>query len=155
GEWLAQTNLPDPADHFDPPKPDTSNPNKNKPDSTGLIKPEQQPDPATILQKDKQQGKPDPGKPDPGGIFKPEKPDLGGKKPPSDEPSLTTEIYGKTIDEWIALIPSKDPSRSQAAILNLLHFGPKLAQRAAPALTKLMSKPWELDLSVRVNAIVV
>jgi HEAT repeat protein len=92
-----------------------------------------------------------PQKPDPGEIFKPEKPDTTIKKP--EGPSLNTPLGGKTIDQWIALIPNKDPSKSQLAIQAVMMFGPELGQRAVPTMNKLLKNYLELDVSVRVNLV--
>lgn len=96
----------------------------------------------------------------PSDIFKdPKKPDPMKKKN-GEESSLTTPVGGKTIDQWIAEIPSPDPSKSENAIRTLLIFNQQLVQQrgAVGALVKVLSKhssSTPIDLSVRVNAVIV
>jgi hypothetical protein len=78
-----------------------------------------------------------------------------GKKPdPKAEPVPLNEIGGKKLEEWIADIPSKDPSKGQNALQTLLMFGPDRAAKAVPAilqeLKKAAGKP-PLDTGIRVN----
>src|SRR5262245_21650048 len=45
-----------------------------------------------------------------------------------------TEVGGKKLDQWIAEFPSKDRSKSSAAIKTVLMFGPDQAVKAVPAI---------------------
>ncbi len=84
-----------------------------------------------------------------------------GKKSSTGEkdakkPAPITEIGGKTLDQWIAEISSRDRSRSSAAIKTILLFGPEQAQKAIPVILSELKKhrppAANLDASVRVNA---
>ncbi len=138
-DWAAKAKHTEPTEDADPPKPNPVGSQTPKADPPGVVIP----DP------------PDSGPKK--GPLKPEQPPKIDPKPgkTGEEPSLNTPMGGKTIDEWIAAIPSKDPSKSQSAILSVLQFGPKLGKRAIPAIQEILKKPFEYDLSVRVNAVIV
>lgn len=65
-------------------------------------------------------------------------------------------IGGKTIDEWIQEIPSKDRSRGENAIRTVVLFGPKQSQKAAPRIILELKKHdryrHPVDASIRINA---
>jgi HEAT repeat protein len=64
------------------------------------------------------------------------------------------ELGGKTLEEWIKDIGSKDRSRGEHAILMVQAFGADRALQAVTALlAELKRKDVEVDVSVRVNAI--
>lgn len=71
-------------------------------------------------------------------------------------PPKITEIGGKTLDQWIAAISSKDRSLSAVAIETVLVFGPEQAKKAVPALLGELRKHKPgvvtVDMSVRINA---
>jgi HEAT repeat protein len=101
-------------------------------------------------------------KPDPTDIFKDKSPEkskqpdpMTGKKPKPGAKSASAPVLGKTIDQWIALISSKDPSKSEIAIQTILQFSPEVGQKAVPVLIKMLDKAFLLDKSVRVNAVIV
>jgi hypothetical protein len=79
------------------------------------------------------------------------------EKPPEKKTTLITEIGGKSIDQWIKEIPSKDRSKGENAIRTVLLFHPDVAYPAVPILmTELKKHPNVviLDTSIRVNAII-
>jgi HEAT repeat protein len=67
-----------------------------------------------------------------------------------EEITEDTKINGKTLDQWIALIPSKDRSQTEIAIQTIVMYGPKVAKKAVPKLLEELKKP-SIDISVRVN----
>jgi hypothetical protein len=75
----------------------------------------------------------------------------GGKK--SEPPSMTTLVGGKSLDEWVKEIPSRDPSKAENAIRTVMLYGPELAGQAVPTIIKVMKRheSVEVDTSVRVN----
>jgi HEAT repeat protein len=65
------------------------------------------------------------------------------------------EIGGKTLEEWIKEISSKDRSRGENAIRTVIGFGPDRAYAAVPALlAELKTRSVEVDVSIRVNAVI-
>lgn len=73
-----------------------------------------------------------------------------------DNGSQLSLVYGKTIDEWIALIPSKDRSMSARAIAAVQLFSPELSERALPALIRELKKhssSAHLDTTIRTAAV--
>jgi HEAT repeat protein len=78
------------------------------------------------------------------------KKDAAAKKEP--EITANTEIGGKTLPQWIKLIPSKDRSLTKTAIESIVFYGPELAQQAVPAMTAELKKHTAntpIDISVR------
>jgi HEAT repeat protein len=76
------------------------------------------------------------------------------KDDPKKKDSIS-EIGGKTLEQWIAEISSKDPSKQENAIRTVMLFGPVRALKAVPALLKELkshSITYPLDVSVRTNA---
>jgi HEAT repeat protein len=83
-----------------------------------------------------------------------------GKKPDPDkkkkELPVITEIGGKTLDQWIAEITTRDPSKRADAVKTVVMFGPDQAKKAVPIMLDELRKhnPGKqviLDTSVRVN----
>jgi len=78
--------------------------------------------------------------------------DSGPTKEP-DKITADTEINGKTLAQWIKLIPGKDRSMTKAAIEAILLYGPELAQKAVPVMIAELKKhnppTARLDLDVR------
>lgn len=75
------------------------------------------------------------------------------KKPP-EEPTLT-EFAGKSVEEWIKAIASKDRSKGEVAIQTVQRFGPR-SYEAIPVLLAELEKHTvsaPIDISIRVNAI--
>jgi HEAT repeat protein len=71
--------------------------------------------------------------------------------------SMMQKVGGRTIDQWIAEIPSKDRSRGELAIRAIQMFDPQSAQRAVPAIIKELRKHTGnniLDTSIRVNGVI-
>jgi hypothetical protein len=65
-----------------------------------------------------------------------------------------TQIRGKTVEEWIKQIPSKDPSKGEEAIRTILMFGPDRAMGAVPIVISELKNPGRnLDLKFRVMAV--
>lgn len=63
-------------------------------------------------------------------------------------------IDGKTIEEWIKLIHSKDRSKGEMAIRTILQYPPERAYQAIPDLLAELKKHTassQLDISIRVN----
>ncbi len=56
------------------------------------------------------------------------------KKDEKKEEKSILDIGGKTVDQWIKEIGSKDPSKREAAVRAIVAFGPEHAAKAAPAL---------------------
>src|SRR5262245_34172395 len=54
--------------------------------------------------------------------------------------TAATEINGKNLDQWIALIPSTDRSQTEVAIKTIVLYGPELAKKAVPALLAELKK---------------
>jgi HEAT repeat protein len=85
------------------------------------------------------------------------------KKKPKDDakappPPEVTEIAGKSFKKWHEDIKSKDPSKREVAMKTILNFGPERAYEVVPeiiAQLKKHNKPSPVDLSVRVNGILV
>jgi HEAT repeat protein len=79
---------------------------------------------------------------------------------PGDDPKKAPEVNevgGRKLNEWIADISSKDPSKREHAMRMVLGFGPAKAQKAVPAILaelKKHNKPAPIDLSVRINGAV-
>lgn len=63
----------------------------------------------------------------------------------------TTQIGGKTIEQWIKEIGAADPSKRENAIRTVLLFGPDRAYVAVPTIVKELDKPPPIDASIRVN----
>jgi HEAT repeat protein len=85
-----------------------------------------------------------------------EKKTEGESKKEAEHLSATSELYGKNLDQWIGLIPSKDRSLTESAIKSIVAYGPDLAIKAVPALIAELGKhnppANAIDMSVRVNA---
>jgi hypothetical protein len=65
------------------------------------------------------------------------------------------EIAGKSVEQWIKEIPSKDRSKGETAIQTVLLFGPERAQEALPVLIAELKRHTSfvtVDVSIRVNA---
>jgi HEAT repeat protein len=82
------------------------------------------------------------------------------EKPP-DKSGTTkeiSEVAGKTLDEWIELIHTTDPSKREQAMRTILAFGPEKAQQAVPAIIAELKKHNKsgvrVDLSVRISGAV-
>lgn len=70
--------------------------------------------------------------------------------------SMMQKVGGRTIDQWIAEIPSKDRSRGELAIRAVQMFDPQSAQRAVPAIIKELRKNSSsniIDTSIRLNGV--
>lgn len=81
----------------------------------------------------------------------PELPKIKGGKKANEVSSV---LFGKTIDEWMLDIPSKDRSRSVRALQAVVLFGPEVNQPAAPIIIRELAKhtsSYFVDASVRVN----
>jgi HEAT repeat protein len=80
------------------------------------------------------------------------------KKDDKKAPPKITDIGGKSLDEWIKDIPSKDRSKSAMAIETVLRFGPDQAKKAVPLIIVELRKHKPgiaiLDMSVRINGAV-
>lgn len=78
-------------------------------------------------------------------------------KTPSKEPIPTYpgKIAGKSFEEWVKEIASKDPSKSEMAFSALRAFPPAISIKAIPNLLNELRKPPPIDLSVRCNVCVV
>jgi len=64
------------------------------------------------------------------------------------------QIGGKTLEQWIKEIPSKDPSVGEKAIRTILMFGPDRAMDAVPIIISELKNPGRnLDLKFRVMAV--
>lgn len=78
-----------------------------------------------------------------------------GKSTSSEKPpEAPTEIAGKSLEEWIKLIASRDRSKSEKAIQTVQGFGPR-SYEAVPALLAELEKhtvSLPVDISIRVNA---
>lgn len=73
----------------------------------------------------------------------------------SDTGTQITDIGGKTLEQWIKEIGSKDPSKRENAIRTVQFFGPDRAYQAIPAILEQLRKhspSYPIDISVRVNA---
>jgi HEAT repeat protein len=83
-----------------------------------------------------------------------------GVKPKEKEPevpSVTTQIGGKTIDEWAVEISSDDKSKAENAIRTVRLFHPELRTRALPVMLKELRRhtpQYPIDTSVRVNLVI-
>jgi HEAT repeat protein len=91
-----------------------------------------------------------------GPASKPLHPDKGKLKREGEAGSQVEQIGGKLLEEWIADISARDPSKRVTAIRTVLLFGPERALQAVPALLKELKKhssAYPLDLSVQANAI--
>ncbi len=94
--------------------------------------------------------------PDPKGLA-PKVPDpkMAQKMPEKDTGPILTEIGGRTLEEWIKLIPSKDRSKGEVAIKSVVLFGPKRAAAAVPAILAELGKHRlggiPIDQSIRAN----
>ena len=67
-------------------------------------------------------------------------------------PPEITEVAGKSLEQWIKEISSRDPSKREAAIRTVLLFGPERAYQAVPVLLQELKKHSPnapIDLSVR------
>ncbi len=62
------------------------------------------------------------------------------KDPPSEKEFVVHDIGGKSLDQWIDEISSKDPSKREAAMRTVLGFGPEKSQKALPALVAELKK---------------
>ncbi len=65
-----------------------------------------------------------------------------------------SEVGGKTLDQWIKQISTKDPSKREQAMQMVLAFGAKRAQQAVPTIIAELKKHTPntpIDLSVRVS----
>jgi uncharacterized protein (UPF0147 family) len=70
------------------------------------------------------------------------------------EITAATEIGGKNLDQWIALIHDKDRSQTEVAIKTILTYPPDVAKKAVPEIIKELKKHTKvapIDMSVRVN----
>src|SRR6516225_7141660 len=67
-----------------------------------------------------------------------QKKDKDKEKP--EQKTTITEIGGKTIEQWIKEIPSKDRSKGENAIRTVLMFGPDRAYDAVPVLMAELKK---------------
>src|SRR4051794_7569080 len=79
------------------------------------------------------------------------KKDLSKDSPSSSGP---TEIGGKTLEQWIKDIPSKDRSKGENAIRTVLYFPADRAYAAVPVLLAELKKNTfdaPIDTSIRVN----
>src|SRR5258708_1660909 len=56
------------------------------------------------------------------------------KEKESEKVTEKTEINGKTLKEWIDLIPDKDRFKTEFAIKSIMLYGPELAKKAVPDL---------------------
>ncbi len=66
------------------------------------------------------------------------------------------EIGGRKLEQWLADVPSKDPSKAENALRTVLLFGPERAYAAAPVILKELKKHGpgaHLDTSVRAQAV--
>jgi HEAT repeat protein len=85
------------------------------------------------------------------------KKDPDPQKKDHDKISATTKINGKTLDEWIHLIPvenNKDRSQTEVAIKSIIMYGPELAKKAVPTLLTELKRhktTTPIDMNVRVN----
>src|SRR6266404_630692 len=61
------------------------------------------------------------------------------------------KIGGKTFDQWIKELATKDPSKRETAIRAICAFPSETAIKAIPALLAEMRRPSPVDLSVRCN----
>jgi len=67
------------------------------------------------------------------------------------------QIKGKTVEQWIKEIRSKDPSKGEEAIRTILLFHPDVAYEAVPVLIKELKRHNNgptVDISIRVNAVI-
>ncbi len=77
-------------------------------------------------------------------------------KAPEQPPKLTEDVSrdykigGKTFDDWLHDMDSKDPSVRENAIRTIILYGPR-AKDAVPTFIKELKKPY-LDISCKVNA---
>ncbi len=82
-------------------------------------------------------------------------PPLGTTQKKVEDPeSESATLGGKTLDQWIPDISSKDSSRAENAIRTIVLFGPILGERAVPHIIKELNKhrgSTHVDTSVRVN----
>jgi HEAT repeat protein len=77
------------------------------------------------------------------------------KEKPPEKKTTITEIGGKSIQQWIKEIPSKDRSKGENAIRTVLLFHPDQAYEAVPVImAELKRKDIILDISIRVNAVI-
>lgn len=86
-----------------------------------------------------------------------QKKDKDKDKEPPEKKTTITEIGGRSIDQWIKEIPSKDRSKGENAIRTILMFHPDQAYEAVPVLlAELKKHPNQivLDISIRVNAVI-
>src|SRR5580698_9173631 len=75
------------------------------------------------------------------------------KKESADAPPQ--EIAGKSVEQWIKEIHSKDRSKGETAIQSILMFGPERAYEALPVLIAELKRHTSfvtVDVSIRVNA---
>lgn len=63
----------------------------------------------------------------------------GPDKPKTPDPA-TTEVNGKTLDGWIKELHVKDPSRRQAAMMNIMVFPPDRAYIAVSHIIEMLKK---------------
>jgi HEAT repeat protein len=63
------------------------------------------------------------------------------------------DVAGKTLEQWVKELSSKDPSRRELAMRMIVQFSPRQAQKAVPALIAELEKHKKtpIDLSVRIN----
>jgi HEAT repeat protein len=107
--------------------------------------------------KDKTPGKPEPGRTGPVQDPKkePKKDEEPKGKTPEDYASELSTLGGRTIDEWVRDIASKDPSKVENALRTVILFPPSLSHRAVPEIVKVLNRnPTALfltDFSTRVN----
>jgi HEAT repeat protein len=75
-------------------------------------------------------------------------------QPKKSDTSQVLEVGGKTLEEWIKLIHSKDRSKAETAIRSILYFSPERAYQAVPDLLSELKRHTPsspLDISIRVN----
>ena len=63
----------------------------------------------------------------------------------------TTQIGGKTMEQWIKEIGVPDPSKRENAIRSVLLFGPERAYEAVPAIIKELDRPPPTDAGPRAS----
>jgi HEAT repeat protein len=81
----------------------------------------------------------------------------GKKDDPAKKKETITEVGGKSSEQWLAAITSRDRSISSAAVKTILLFGPEQGSRAVPVIIGELKKhrPGSgqiLDASFRANA---
>lgn len=81
------------------------------------------------------------------------------KKAEPAQKSQLSSYMGKSLDEWIAEIGSRDRSRGEVALRAVMLFGPEQAQRAVPAILKELNKHRppnnHIDAGFRTDAVIV